>query len=214
MSGIAQIFPNAELNPTKAEIAKRFGAIVNVEGSARIADPAHEVGIEIILGTDESGRLMQLPMTYRPSPVDEQGTLTEMEHSELGKRWVTAALSDNVAVTEIIRTIVQGDDGAQHSDGPPPAFLLRGSGNRTDAKVVEAQIAESTRQRAVGTVTIDDQVRGYLLRMTNLPHPAQSGGSLGTDYSTARLRLTARRADDSEAAALVIAELIFPDGLS
>lgn len=213
MSGIAHIYPDAELQPTKAEIAKKFGAIDQIEGSARIVDPAGEVGIEILLGNDESGRLMQLPLTYRPSKISDHATLTEMDHSELGKRWVTAALSDNVAVTEIIRTILQGDDGAAHSDGPPPQFLLRGTGKKTETTVEEAQIAESTRQRAVGTVTVDDKVRGYLLRMTNLPHPAQSGGALGTDYSTARLNLTATRADAPDEAPLVIAELIFPDGL-
>ncbi|AWB81014.1 hypothetical protein C3B44_00505 [Corynebacterium yudongzhengii] len=217
MSGTAEIYPDAELNPTKEDIAARYGGIKTLIGTARIVDPAGKVGIEIYFGGEDSSRqrLIQLPVTYRENEIDPEGTLTEMEHNILGKRFVTNALHDPVAVTEIIRTIVQGDDGAAHSDGPAPAFRLQGSGDEPETTVEEAQIAEATRQRAVGTVTVNGEVLSYKLRMTNLPHPFRRGE---TGYSTSRLHLTATPANagsdtDSDDDALVIAELVLSDGL-
>lgn len=210
MSGTAKLYPDAELNPTKAELAQNFASIKDLQGSARLVDPEGEVGIEFHFGLDDSGRLIQLPVTYRSAELSEQATLTTLEHSELGKRWVSSGLSDPVAVTQIIRTIVQGDDGAEFSDGPGPQFLIRGSGEQPEAEVVDAQIAEATRQRAVGTVTVDGKVLSYRLRISALPVPARSAS---TDYGTSRLHLTAVPAQDPEATPVIIAELMLSDGL-
>lgn len=216
MSGTAEIYPDAELNPTKEEIARRYSPIENMLGTARLVDPAGEVGIEFIFGNDDSSRhrLIQFPVTYRPSEISPEGTLTEMEHNILGRRYVTNALHDTVAVTEIIRAIVHGDDGAEYSDGPAPAFAIQGSGNEPEKQIEEAQIADATRQRAVGTVTVDGQVQSFLLRMSNLPQPFKRGT---TGYSTSKLHMTVSPAPGSDENAiegdLVIAELVLSDGL-
>lgn len=210
MSGTAELYPDAELNPTKSELAQNFAAITDLQGSARLVDPEGEVGIEFHFGLDDSGRLIHLPVTYRSAELSEQATLTTMEHSELGTRWVSAALSDPVAVTQIIRAIVQGDDGAEFSDGPGPQFLIKGSGDEPETDVVDAQIAEATRQRAVGTVTVGGEVQSYRLRISALPAPARSAS---TDYGTSRLHLSAVPAGDPGATPVVIAELALSDGL-
>lgn len=211
MSGIAEIYPDAQLSPTKEEIARRYSAIEHLQGSARLIDPAGEVGIEFLFGNDDSSRhrLIQFPVTYRPTEIEPEGTLTEMEHSVLGHRYVTNALHDPVAVTEIIRTIVHGDTGADLSTGEPTKFSVKGSGQEPDKQIEAAQIAEATRQRAVGTVTVNGHVQSYLLRMSNLPHPFRRGT---TGYSTSKLNLTVTPTD-GEGDELVIAELVLSDGL-
>ena len=68
MSGEALIY-DAELNPTKDDIAARYAGIVTLLGSYRLVDPEEEVGIEILIGTDLDGRGVQLPLTYRSGDV-------------------------------------------------------------------------------------------------------------------------------------------------
>ncbi|GAB3947588.1 CG0192 family protein [Corynebacterium tapiri] len=214
MSGTAQIYADAQLTPTKQEIALEHGAIQELIGSARLLDPAGEVGIEFLFGNDEFGRLRQLPVTYRSAEVGDRATLTTLEHSELGTRWVSVALGDSVAVTAIIRAIVTAGEGAAYSAGEP-AFDLQGSGGDEgsgDSQVQEAQIAEFSTQRAQGTVTIDGAVRGYILRMSNLPHaPRSAGGPTGTDYSTSRLNLVATPRHGECREPLVLAELVLTE---
>lgn len=211
MSGTAEIYPDAVLDPTKEDIARRYSPIETVLGSARLVDPAGEVGIEFLFGHDGSSRhrLIQFPVTYRPSEITPEGTLTEIEHSVLGHRFVTTALHDSVAVTEIIRAIVHGDDGAEYSEGPGPEFVIKGSGTEPEKRIEEAQIADATRQRAVGTITVDGHVQSFLLRMSNLPHPFKRGT---TGYSTSKLHMTVVPAT-GEGEELIIAELVLSDGL-
>ncbi|AGF71256.1 CG0192 family protein [Corynebacterium halotolerans] len=186
MSGIAKIY-DAVLNPTKEQIAGTFGGFVELLGSYRLVDPDDEVGIEVLIGTDLDGRIVQLPLTYRGAELDPEHTLTELEHNILGHRWVSNALGDPVAVTQLIRTILTGDDGAKFSDGTPPALDIIGSGDRAGAQVSEVRLSESTRQRAVGTVRVDDRVRGFRLHMPRVP---LSPRTTGQERTTARLNLT------------------------
>lgn len=185
MSGVAKIY-DAELNPTKEDIAARFGGIVSLLGSFRLVDWDDEVGIEVLIGSDLDGRHVQLPLTYRPSEVDPEHTLTEMDHSVLGRRWVSNALGDPVAVAQFIRTILEGDDGATRSDGVPAVLDLRGSGEQEKVDVRDVEFYEVTRQRAVGTVTLDGRVRSFQLRIPHLLRRLDSGG---TSADTARLHL-------------------------
>ncbi len=185
MSGIAQIH-DAVLNPTKEQISTTFGGFVELLGSYRLVDPGDEVGIEVLIGTDLDGRIVQLPLTYRPGELDPEHTLTEMEHNILGHRWVSNALGDPVAVTQLLRTILAGDDGAEFSDGTPAALEIAGSGSG-EVAVSEVKLTEATRQRAVGTVRVDDRVRGFQLRMPRVP---LSPRSLAAGHTTTRLNLT------------------------
>ena len=185
MSGVARIY-DAELSPSKEDIAVRYAAIVTLLGSYRLVDPDDEVGIEVLVGSDLDGRTVQLPLTYRPSEISPEHTLTRMNHSVLGERWVSNALGDPVAVAQFIRTILEGDDGATRSDGVPAVLELRGSGKEENCEVKDVEFVEVTRQRAVGTVSIDGRVRSFQLR---LPHLLRSANTTGTDANTPRLHL-------------------------
>lgn len=187
MSGTAHIY-DADINPTKQEIVARYGAITDYEGSYRLVDfDGDEVGIEVHVGRDVEGRLSQMPVTYRSGEIDPLATLTTMEHSVLGTRWVSNALGDPIAVREFIRTIVTGDDGAEYSNGDTPVLDVRGSGEDKDVEVGEVKLTEFTRQRAVGTVVINGSRRSFKLRMSNLLSPARVNA---TGYTTPKLRLT------------------------
>lgn len=189
MSGIAQIY-DAELDPGKEHVAERFGGVITLLGSYRLVDPAGEVGIEVLVGRDSDGRIAQLPLSYRDSELDPQHTLTEMEHSVLGRRWVSNALGDPVAVEQLIRTILTGDDGAEFSDGTTPVLDILGSGDNTDVTVSEVELTEVTRQRALGRVRIGDRVRAFKLLMQRVPGTMER---INRGHNTTRLHLTGWR---------------------
>ncbi|MDO5668402.1 MAG: hypothetical protein Q4G50_00165 [Corynebacterium sp.] len=185
MSGEALIY-DADLDPTKDDLAARYAGIVTLLGSYRLVDPEGEVGIEILIGSDLDGRGVQLPLTYRPSELDPAHTLTEMEHSVLGHRWVSNALGDPVAVKQLLRTILEGDDGATRSDGVPAALDIRGSGDKEKVEIEDVELTEVTRQRAVGYARFNGEQREFQLIV---PHLLRRLNLTGTDANTARLHL-------------------------
>ncbi|MDO5512639.1 hypothetical protein [Corynebacterium sp.] len=185
MSGEALIY-DSELDPTKDDIAARFAGIVTLLGSYRLVDPAGEVGIEVLIGSDLDGRGVQLPLTYRPSEFSPDHTLVEMEHSELGHRYVSNALGDPVAVTQFIRTILEGDDGARRSDGVPAALDIRGSGKEGKVEITDLELTEVTRQRAVGHAVVNGEGKDFQLIV---PHLLRRLNLTGVDANTARLHL-------------------------
>lgn len=219
MSGTAQIY-DAVLHPTKEEFTARFGAVVTLLGSYRLVDPADEVGIEIHIGRDGEGRLVQMPTTYRAEELDPAATLCSVDHNILGTRWVSNALGDPVAVAQMIRTIVQGDDGAAYSNGSGPIVDVLGTGDPKapegkpgsvvkDLEVGEVKLQEYTRQRAVGTVEIGDHVRSFELRLPNL---LRAERTIARGFTTPRMHLTAtpkdERVGDED---LIVAELNWGD---
>lgn len=178
MSGIAQVYA-AELNPTKPEIARAHGDIQEILGSYRLVDHRHgQVGIEALIGPDGTGALVQLPLSYRADEVAPEHTLTGLDHSVLGRRYVSGALADPVAVYEIIRTIVTGDDGADYSDGTTPYFDIRGSGTG-DAEIAAVTIGETSPELVAGTVEVDGEPRSFELRMPRRPAELPDGDSAG-----------------------------------
>lgn len=208
MSGTAHIY-DADINPTKQEIAARYGAITSYDGSYRLVDfEGDQVGIEVYVGRDIEGRFSQMPVTYRSAEIDPLATLTTMEHSVLGQRYVSNALADPVAVREFIRTIITGDDGAAYSNGATPTLDVRGSGEEPDVTVGEVKLTESTRQRAVGTVVIDGARRSFKLRMPNLLKPARINA---TGYTTTKLRLTGTTGNGDE---VITAEFAWLDQIT
>lgn len=209
MSGIAEIF-DAELKPDKNYIAKNHGGFQTLLGSYRLVDTLNsEVGIEVLIGRDQDDRLVQLPLTYRPSEIDPEHTLLELEHSVLGHRWVSNALGDPVAVREFIRTIITADDGAAFSNGATPAVDIQGSGSHyaADTQVGEVRLFESTRQRAEGTVVINGLSRIFGLR---LPRILAAKKAVGVDYDATRLHLHGTTPEHPEAE-LRVAELSWRD---
>ncbi len=98
-------FHLATITPTKAELIAEwaptqpwgFAAGVPIEaiGSYRFDDPDGRVGMETHLVT-AGGTLLQVPLTYRDEPLEGAGDafIVEMQHSELGTRWVYDGLRD------------------------------------------------------------------------------------------------------------------------
>ncbi|NLZ57057.1 MAG: hypothetical protein GX898_01920, partial [Corynebacterium sp.] len=97
MSGIAKMYDTTVV-PSKEEVARSWAGSVNLQGSYRLVDlDKEEVGVEVLIATDEDDRLVQIPFSYRSEEVDPQHTLSVVEHGVLGKRWITNALGDPVA---------------------------------------------------------------------------------------------------------------------
>lgn len=128
MERIAKIHPTATLNPTKAEILhQQFGPVTNI-GAFRFVDPNGKVGIETLLVRETDGALLQFPVTYREQRISDTHEVGTTEHSHLGTRHITKIVADPVAVTEIIRVILEGDTNVQRSDGKTSPYEIRGTG--------------------------------------------------------------------------------------
>ena len=128
MERIAKIHPTATLNPTKDEILhQQFGPVTNI-GAFRFVDPNGKVGIETLLGRETDGALLQFPVTYREQRISDTHEVGTTEHSHLGTRHITKIVADPVAVTEIIRVILEGDTNVQRSDGKTSPYEIRGTG--------------------------------------------------------------------------------------
>lgn len=99
------VFHRATLAPTKAEMISTWlptqtwgpaaDAEMTIVGAFRFDDPENRVGIETHL-VEANGTVFQVPVTYReqPAPGGQDALITEMEHSELGTRWVYDGLGD------------------------------------------------------------------------------------------------------------------------
>ncbi len=64
-------------------------------GYFRFEDPAGEVGVETHL-LRAGQAVYQVPLTYRPAPLDGAALVTTAEHSVLGTRWIHDATTDPV----------------------------------------------------------------------------------------------------------------------
>ncbi|WBT08920.1 hypothetical protein PAB09_00740 [Corynebacterium sp. SCR221107] len=205
----AQIY-QATLTPTKQEIANKWVGRFSHLGSYRLVDPEGEVGIESLIGLDDDDRLIQIPLTYRSSLLDPAHSLGTIEHSVLGTRYVSNALGDPVAVAEFIRVIVNGEEGAEFSNGTQPALNIVGSGPRPgeeDLVIGAVTLREVTRQRAVGWAKVNGKNRGFILRMPQIlvPEWHQSRG-----HTVSPLRIVGQTNEDPDTK-LVVAELGWTD---
>jgi len=126
-------------------------------GAYRFDDPAGDVGIETIVMTNAGGALLQMPLTYRSTPLDgaEDALLGTMEHSVLGDRWIYNACREPVYVAELARAMMTGGAGApemvETPDGPverEPSVTVRGSGSSSEAPTVD-----SVQVEVIGTDT-------------------------------------------------------------
>ena len=128
MERIAKIHPTATLSPTKDEILhQQFGPVTSI-GAFRFVDPNGKVGIETLLVRETDGALLQFPVTYREQRISDTHEVGTTEHSHLGTRHITKVVADPVAVTEIIRVILEGDTNVQRSDGKTSPYKIRGTG--------------------------------------------------------------------------------------
>jgi hypothetical protein len=116
-------FHRATLTPTKAEAIAGWAPTqpwgpapsdaIDVIGSFRFDDPDGRVGMETHLVTAGDG-LLQVPLTYRDAPLDgaEEHLVGEMDHSELGTRWVYDGLGDPLFVTLLAAVSLTGQGEA------------------------------------------------------------------------------------------------------
>lgn len=99
------LYHKATITPTKAELLAQWvptqpwcpdaTAPVEVIGAYRFDDPEGQVGIETHMVTN-GDTLLQVPLTYRSAPLEgaEDFFVMEINHTELGTRWVYDGLGD------------------------------------------------------------------------------------------------------------------------
>ncbi len=140
------VFHRATITPTKADVIAEWAptqpwgpssdAPIHVVGAYRFDDPENRVGMETHV-VEVEGTLLQVPLTYRDEPVaaGEAGLIGEMQHSELGTRWVYDGLSDQRFVTMLAAVAMTGQgealgmavyDGRWHI--APTNVRIRGGG--------------------------------------------------------------------------------------
>ena len=140
------LFYRATITPTKAEVIANWAptqswcppsaATPDVVGSYRFDDPENRAGMEGHLVTTE-GTLLHVPLTYRDEPVAgaDDALVTEMEHSELGTRWIYDGLSDERYITMLAAAAMTGQGealGMAMHDGrwhvAPASVRIQGGG--------------------------------------------------------------------------------------
>lgn len=111
---MATIQDAATIRPTKAELlADELGGPVDVVSSYRFDDPDGEVGVEAFVAR-QGAKLQHVVFTYRSAPLGDgqERLVSQMEHSELGTRWVYDGTTDPVALECFRRAILGRQDQA------------------------------------------------------------------------------------------------------
>ncbi|MEV5508529.1 maltokinase N-terminal cap-like domain-containing protein [Streptomyces orinoci] len=173
-------------------------------GGFRLDDPLGEVGIELMVATDESGERpvsYHLPLTYRGAPLEgaEHALIGTSRHGVLGKRWVYDGTHDPVLVAQVLE-LLQGRAEPQarsQSNTPDPSVTSHFSGAafpvavRTTAVtdgpdgtelVVEPEAGERplrvhiTRVLQAGQRTPGDEARGFVTAPWSLPDGTEPRG--------------------------------------
>lgn len=170
---------DAELDPTKDEMAARFSSITQLKGTYRAYDRDDKVGIEVLVGRDDEGNLTQCGLSYREEAMALDDALTPLTHSVLGPRSVAQLTADPVAVREFAQMILNGGQGADFSTGEP-IFAVRGTGS--GETVVDNVVIEThDKLNSVGTLTVDGDEKRYQLRLQRVIRdlPTAEDGDLG-----------------------------------
>jgi hypothetical protein len=92
-------------------------------GFLRFEDPAGEVGMETHLLHDGQA-VYQVPLTYRPGPLEGGVLVATAEHSVLGTRWIYDAVTDPVwiaVILDLVATSGASDTAARTGFGPAEA---------------------------------------------------------------------------------------------
>lgn len=140
MSGTADVNPGATLTPGKIELVTAWlprqpwfegddASDAERVASFRFVDSFGEVGMETLL-IRSGGKTYQVPLTYRGEELEgaDDYLVGEMEHSDLGHRWVYDATGDPVYVDELQRVIREADNEADLSSGAEKTMTVRGTG--------------------------------------------------------------------------------------
>jgi hypothetical protein len=182
----------AELNPSKVELITTWlpkqpwytgpaePRLTRI-ASFRFDDPDGEVGVEVTLLRAADGPVLQVPMTYRATPLDgaEAFLVGYSEHSVLGPRWIYDAAGDPVYAHVLAETIRTGGTQAEEYvdiDGTPerrdPQMTVQGSG--TDRPGPAPTITGV--DQSDPTVIRTDAGELVVLRVVDDASSAESGG--------------------------------------
>jgi hypothetical protein len=172
----------AKLVPSKIELLQTWvpqqpwhggadATIVETVGSYRFDDPDGEVGIETHLLRTVDGQILQVPVTYRGSPVADADSLLigTMQHSVLGERWVYDACGDPVYVMALATAVLNGGTQAEldvatdaGQERLPATTRVWGSGSR-DSEIPPLGPVSLSNQRTA-TIIGAGQLEVTLLR--------------------------------------------------
>lgn len=166
------------------DLARRFAGFTEVAGVWSVPDPQERVRLDMIMGRDLYGRVLQFPVTLRE---DASGLDSEAHLTQLGSGVVVSmATGDPEAVRAVLSAIVN----ASSIESVECGLRVQGTGETDDAASIGAvRLREVTRQRAVGTARIGDTERNFVLRLAAQPGLVRPSS---TAYQTPRLRLDGR----------------------
>ena len=117
------IVHRATITPTKPELIAKWAPTqpwgppadvpIEVIGAYRFDDPDARVGMETHL-VSYGTTLLQIPLTYRDEPLEgaDDALIVEMQHSELGTRWVYDGLRDAQLVAMLAAVAMTGQGEA------------------------------------------------------------------------------------------------------
>jgi hypothetical protein len=192
------VYATATLEPTKQELAEAWlpsqpwaAGVSSVTKLAeyRFDDPDGEVGVETIVWRTPDGTLLQVPFTYRATPLDgaEAHLVGTSQHSALGSRYVYDGCYDRVWAATVVAAILTGGTQAQmqvEHDGQlvdvPARLPVRGSG-APGAAVPEISSVDAVSDDGGVTTVVAGPVTISLARVvgTPLPGSATLTGSAG-----------------------------------
>lgn len=183
------VYATATLEPTKQQLAEAWlpsqpwaaGAdSVTKVAEYRFDDPEGEVGVETIVWRTPDGTLLQVPFTYRATPLAgaEAHLVGTSEHSALGPRFVYDGCHDPVWAATVVATILTGGTQAQmqvEHDGRlvdvPARLPVRGSGS-SGASVPTISSVDSVSDDGPVTTVAAGGLTISLARVVGTPLPA------------------------------------------
>lgn len=121
MSGVADIYTQTTLSPTKLELLAAWlpqqswfsGDASDLERPAafRFVDPEGEVGLDCMIITS-GGAAYHVPVTWRGAELEGGELIGTLDHGVLGTRYCYDATTDPVYIAELVRVIREGDTGS------------------------------------------------------------------------------------------------------
>jgi hypothetical protein len=151
-------------------------------GEYRLDDPVGDVGVETILFTVSDSTLVQVPLTYRSSPLAgaDDFLVGTADHSVLGKRWVYDGCGDPVWASTLVTAILTGGSQSQmyleRVGGRldiPPRVEVRGSGEQ-GASVPAITAIDSVADRGSTTVVTCGDLELVIARIVGSPFEVDS----------------------------------------
>jgi hypothetical protein len=168
--------------PSRSWLGGADASTLTQVGAYRFDDPAGAVGIETLLARTADGRLLQVPLSYRPAPLAgaEDALVATMQHSVLGPRWAYDGCADPVAMRALAAVILTGGHEAELEidtgtglQRREPTVRVVGSG--TPPAAVPELAAVAATDGPDGTVVSAGAFVLTVRRRLDRPEPATAG---------------------------------------